>query len=46
MNIKAEDFWLMPLGFFLDLWACHKQFMGLEKPKRIFSIDDLISEGI
>lgn len=37
---------LMPIGLFLDLWACHKQFLGMEKPKQTFSIDDIIPPGI
>jgi hypothetical protein len=44
--MKAEDFWTMPLGLFLDLWACHKQFLGLEKPKRELFIDDVIPSGV
>jgi len=32
----------MPIGLFLDLMACHKQFLGLEKPVRVLSIDDLV----
>lgn len=46
MGMGAEGFWLMPLVLFLDLCACHKQFLGMEKPKRTFSIDDIISPGI
>ena len=46
MGISAEEFWLMPIGLFLDLWACHKQFLGMEKPKQTFSIDDIIPPGI
>lgn len=46
MGISAEKFWLMPIGLFLDLWACHKQFLGMEKPKLAFSIDDIIPPGI
>ena len=42
MGMRAEDFWLMPIGLFFDLWCCHKQFLGLEKPKRNLSIDDVI----
>jgi hypothetical protein len=42
MNMTADDFWLTPIGFFLDLWACHKQFLGLEKAKKIVNIDDVI----
>jgi len=32
----------MPIGQFLDLWTCHKQFLGIEKPAREYSIDDVI----
>ncbi len=46
MGMSAEDFWLMPIGLFLDLCACHKQFIGMEKPKRILTIDDIIPNGI
>ena len=42
MRMSADDFWLCPLGLFLDLWACHKQFMGLEKPMRVLDIDDVM----
>ena len=34
------------LGLLLDLWECHKQFMGLAHPKRELTIDDIIPEGI
>ena len=46
MGMSADDFWLTPIGLFLDLWACHKQFLGIEKPKRTFSIDDVIPPNI
>ena len=42
MNMTADEFWTAPLGLFLDLWTCHKQFMGIEKPYREASIDDVI----
>jgi len=34
----------MPIGLFLDLWACHKQRLGLEKAVREQSIDDVMPE--
>jgi hypothetical protein len=46
MGMGTEDFWLMPTGEFLDLWACHKQFLGLEKPAREQTIDDIIPAGV
>jgi hypothetical protein len=42
MGMSAEDFWLTPLGLFLDLWSCHKQFLGIEKARREITIDDVI----
>lgn len=42
MHMDAEEFWLTPLGLFLDLWACHKQFLGIEKAYQAISIDDII----
>jgi hypothetical protein len=42
MRMGAEEFWLTPLGLFLDLWACHKQFLGIEKAYKEISIDDVI----
>nr|DAZ21879.1 MAG TPA: hypothetical protein [Caudoviricetes sp.] len=36
----------MPFGLLLDLWECHKQFLGLAKPKRELCIDDVIPYGI
>lgn len=46
MGMSDEGFWLMPIGLFLDLWACHKQFLGIEKPRRVWSIDDIIPPNI
>ena len=46
MGMSENEFWLMPIGLFLDLWTCHKQFLGLEKPVREQSIDDIIGAGI
>ena len=42
MRMSADEFWLTPLGLFLDLWACHKQFLGIEKARRELSIDDVV----
>ena len=46
MGMGSEEFWLMPIGLFLDLWACHKQFLGMETPKKTRTIDDIIPPGI
>jgi hypothetical protein len=42
LRLDDEEFWMMPIGAFLDLWTCHKQFLGIEKPKRIVNINDII----
>ena len=36
----------MPIGYLLDLWECHKQFIGIAKPKQDHFIDDIIPEFI
>ncbi len=42
LGIDEQKFWLMPFGKFLDLWTCHKQFKGMEKPYREVGIDEVI----
>jgi hypothetical protein len=37
-----DDVWLMPIGYLMDLWECHKQFIGISKPKLDNYIDDII----
>ncbi len=32
LHLASEEVWLMPFGFLMDLWECHKQFMGIAKP--------------
>jgi hypothetical protein len=32
LGLSDEKFWFMPIGQFLDLWACYKQWHGIEKP--------------
>nr|DAL71633.1 MAG TPA: hypothetical protein [Caudoviricetes sp.] len=36
----------MPFGFLMDLWECHKQFMGISKPKHEADIDEVVPMGI
>ena len=36
----------MPLGLLLDLWECHRQFLGMVKPKKEWFIDDVIPDGV
>jgi len=42
MGMSEEKFWHMPIGLFLDLMACHKQFLGIEKPVKAENIDTAI----
>jgi len=37
--------WRMPFGQLLDLWECHRQFMGWAKPKQNLTIDEIIPAG-
>lgn len=46
MTLPSEEVWLTPFGFLLDLWECHRQFLGMAKPKRELSIDDIIPPGL
>jgi hypothetical protein len=41
MRLTDDEFWTMPFGLFMDLWACHKQFLGIEKVRREQTIDDV-----
>lgn len=36
----------MPIGWLLDLFECHKQFMGIVKPKVYAGIDEIIPNNI
>ncbi len=46
MHLSMDEVWLMPFGLLLDLWECHKQFIGVAKPKREMYIDEVIPMGI
>ena len=46
LSLRMEEVWLMPFGLLMDLWECHRQFLGLAKPKRELTIDDVIPYGI
>lgn len=36
----------MPLGDLLDFIACHQQYIGMEKPKQLYDLDDVIPFGL
>ncbi len=46
MGFSDEQFWTMPFGLFMDLFTCHKQWLGIEKPCRELTIDDIIGPDI
>jgi len=46
LNRSEYEVWLMPIGYLLDLWECHKQFHGMSKPKKELFIDDIFLPGI
>jgi hypothetical protein len=46
LGMSSDDFWLCPLGLLLDLWECHKQYVGIAKPKVERFIDDIFVDGI
>ena len=46
LSLRMEEVWLLPFGLLMDLWECHRQFLGLAKPKRELTIDDVIPYGI
>ena len=46
LSLSQDEVWLMPFGLLMDLWECHKQFMGIAKPKQMLTIDDVIPYGI
>ena len=46
MGMSENEFWLMPIGLFLDLWCVHKQWLGIEKPVREQTIDDVIPYAV
>jgi hypothetical protein len=46
LNRSEEETWLTPIGLLMDLWECHKQFLGMSKPKREMFIEDIIPSGL
>jgi hypothetical protein len=46
LNRREEEVWLMPIGYLMDFFECHKQFIGIAKPKRIAFIDEVIPEWL
>jgi hypothetical protein len=44
MGMSQSEFWLCPIGLFLDLWECHKQFNGMSKGPEPMSYADELPE--
>ncbi|NCD10277.1 MAG: hypothetical protein EOL98_12810 [Negativicutes bacterium] len=44
LNRNEDEVWLLPIGYLMDLWECHKQFTGISKPRVDYTIDDVIPE--
>ena len=42
LNRSEEETWLLPIGLLMDLFECHKQFLGIAKPKVETFVDDVI----
>ena len=42
LNRSEQEVWMMPMGYLMDLWECHRQYHGLAKAKREYFIDELI----
>jgi hypothetical protein len=46
LNRSEDEAWLTPIGLLMDLWECHRQFLGTSKPKRELFIEDIIPANI
>ena len=46
LHLSMDETMLTPFGLLMDPWECHKQFMGISKPRRELTIDDVIPYGI
>jgi hypothetical protein len=42
LNRSEEETWLTPIGLLMDLWECHRQYLGLAKLKREMFIEEII----
>jgi hypothetical protein len=46
LNRSDDETWLTPIGLLMDLWECHRHFLGTAKPKREMFIEDIIPSGL
>ncbi|WP_411161813.1 hypothetical protein [Dehalococcoides mccartyi] len=42
LNRSEDETWLTPIGLLMDLWECHRQYLGLAKPKHEMFIEEII----
>jgi hypothetical protein len=41
--MSEANFWLISPGKFLDMWTCHKQWLGIEKSiEKELTLDDIL----
>ena len=46
LHLGSEEVWLMQIRIQSVMLECHKQFMGIAKPKREADIDEVVPVGI
>lgn len=46
LHLTQDEVWLTPFGLLMDLWECHRQYLGQAKPKRELLIDDILPIGL
>jgi len=46
LNRSEEETWLMPFGLLMDLWECHRQFLGTAKPKVEHTLDEILPSDV
>jgi len=46
LNRTEDETWLTPFGLLMDLWECHRQFLGMAKAKQELFIEDIIPAGL
>ena len=46
LNRSEDETWLMPFGLLMDFVECHRQFLGMAKPKTEYELDDILPQDI
>jgi hypothetical protein len=42
LGFTQDEVWLMPVGLLLDLWECHREFLGLSAGRRDVGLDEVV----